>query len=203
MLFLEELLDGKSGWKFGILYTVMLLMNYYITFMITVFIAISYFIWILSVKDKKYIFNRTKVLAITGITSFLLGSISIIPSYLCQKMVKDQATLQINLHRIYHIKDLFNNLFFNIDSAKGQIIGNSGIAFNHYPHVYMSFVITFILVSFFFSKLINKKRRFLQEYCWEYCSYLHGIKHFILYGMGSQLHMDIHSAEHLLLISYW
>lgn len=161
MLFLEELLGGKSGWKFGILYTVMLLMNYYITFMITVFIAISYFIWILSVKDKKYIFNRTKVLAITGITSFLLGSISIIPSYLCQKMVKDQATLQINLHRIYHLKDLFNNLFFNIDSAKGQIIGNSGIAFNHYPHVYMSFVITFILVSFFFSKLINKKEKIL------------------------------------------
>lgn len=159
MLFLEELLDGKSGWKFCALYTVMLLMNYYITFMITVFIGISYFVWALRVKDKKYILNRTKILIMTGITSFFLGSISIIPSYLCQKMVKDQATLQINLHRIYYIKDLFNNLFFNVDSTKGQIIGNSGITFNHYPHVYMSFIITFILVSFFFSKLINKKEK--------------------------------------------
>lgn len=161
MLFLEELLDGKSSWKFGTLYTVMLLMNYYITFMITVFIAISYFIWVLSIKDKKYIFNRTKVLVMTGVTSFLLGSISIIPSYLCQKMVKDQATVHVNFERVYSLKDLFNNLFFNIDSARGQIIEKSGVTFNHFPHVYMSFIITFILISFFFSKLVKKKEKIL------------------------------------------
>lgn len=157
MLFLEELLDGKGSWKFGVLYTVMLLMNYYITFMITVFIAISYLIWALSVKDKKYIFNRTKVLMMTGITSFLFGSVSIIPSYLCQKMVKDQAAVHVNFDRVYSLKDLFNNLFFNIDSARGQIIQKVGVTFNRFPHVYMSFIITFILVCFFFSKLIKKK----------------------------------------------
>lgn len=161
MLFLEELLDGKNGLKFGTLYTVMLLMNYYITFMITVFIAISYIIWVISVKNKKYIFNRTKVLMLTGITSFLLGSISIIPSYLCQKMVKDQAAVHVNFDRVYSLKDLFNNFFFNIDSTRGQIIEKSGVTFNHCPHIYMTVVITFILVIFFFSKLINKKEKLL------------------------------------------
>ena len=161
MLFLEELLDGKNSWRFGTLYVVMLLMNYYITFMITVFVVISYFIWAISTKNIKVIINRTRTLVLTGIIAFLLGSVSIIPSYLCQKLVKDQASFQINLHRIYYIKDLFNNLFFNISSAKGQIIGKDGIAFNHYPHVYMTFVITFVLVSFFFSKLIKKRSKLL------------------------------------------
>ena len=161
MLFLEELLDGKNSWRFGTLYVVMLLMNYYITFMITVFVVISYFIWAISTKNIKIIINRTRTLVLTGIIAFLLGSVSIIPSYLCQKLVKDQASFQINLHRIYYIKDLFNNLFFNISSAKGQIIGKDGIAFNHYPHVYMTFVITFVLVSFFFSKLIKKRSKIL------------------------------------------
>lgn len=161
MLFLEELLDGKSGWKFGTLYVVMLLMNYYITFMITVFIVISYFIWAISTKNIRIIIDRTKTLVLTGITAFLLGSVSIIPSYLCQKLVKDQASFQINLHRIYYIKDLFDNLFFNINSASGQIIGKNGIAFNHYPHVYMAFVITFFLVDFFLSKLIKRRNKFL------------------------------------------
>ena len=161
MLFFEELLDGDSSWKFGILYTVMLLMNYYITFMITVFIAISYFIWVLSVKNKKYIFNRTRVLIVTGITSFLVGSISIIPSYLCQRMVKDQAAVHVGFDRVYSIKDLFNNLFFNFNSVKGQIIEKSGVTFNRFPHIYMSFIITFILISFFFTKVIKKKEKIL------------------------------------------
>lgn len=161
MLFLEKLLDGKNSWKFGALYTVMLLMNYYIIFMITVFIAISYFIWVLDVKDKKYILSRTKTLALTGITSFLLGSISIIPSCLCQKMVKDQAAVHVNFNRVYSLRDLFNNLFFNIDSAKGQMIEKAGVTFNHSPHVYMSFIITFVLVSFFFSKLVKKREKIL------------------------------------------
>lgn len=161
ILFLEEILEGKNSWKFGTLYVVMLLMNYYITFMITVFVVISYFVWAISTKNIKIIIKRTRTLALTGITAFLLSSVSIIPSYLCQKLVKDQASFQINLHRIYYIKGLFNNLFFNINSAKGQIISKDGIAFNHYPHVYMTFIITFVLVSFFFSKLIKKRSKLL------------------------------------------
>nr|WP_321315376.1 YfhO family protein [uncultured Ligilactobacillus sp.] len=108
----------------------LLLINWYIGIIVTIFLFISTLTWvikqILSKRINETIKKGTKVL-IYSIFSVGIGTIAMLPSYLAQESV-NQEKFQISFEQIYHIHSFFSALLNgNVDPQSPLIFCGVGV----------------------------------------------------------------------------
>lgn len=150
VLGLERLYFKQKASLYWISYVYILLVNYYIGYMVTIFLAFStIFLIVISLANKwmdikKSIFSSGCVLLYT-ILSLLVSSIVVIPSWLAQKNVT-QAKMNFDYSALFKPFDILAGLFPNASVT--------GI-----PAIYSSLLVALLCISFFTSRVIGIKEK--------------------------------------------
>ncbi|WP_034994565.1 YfhO family protein [Liquorilactobacillus vini] len=150
VLGLDRLYFKDKANLYWISYVYLLLVNYYIGYMTTIFLALLTIFFAISsmmFKDrepKKIIISLLKILMYT-VLSLLSSLIVFLPSWLAQKAVT-QEKMKYQYLPLFKSFDGLANLF-------------PKVSVNNAPFLYTSLLVLLLAITFFFSKKISEKER--------------------------------------------
>lgn len=126
---LERLIRNKSPWLYFMAFSFLLLSNYYIGYIVTLFLIFTivflviYALWVKKKAFSSVIYLSTKIF-IYSLASLMVSAIFVLPSIIAQKNVQ-QEVFKYSFDGLYKLSDLFPAMLPNIQPAEVPVLFTS------------------------------------------------------------------------------
>lgn len=154
----DKILENKSPLMYIICLTLTLIFNYYIGFMVCIFIGIYFIYKLLLKKDKlqRYI-TKTVIFLIISLIAVGISAIVLLPSF--RLIQEGRATFDFEILKFesnFKFMDIFSK-FYTYTSG-GSEVQNGGM-----PHVFCGIIINLLLITYFLNKKIDIREKILSS----------------------------------------